>query len=75
MVFNTPFNTISAISWRPVLLGFELTTLVVIGTDCTGSCKSTYHTTTTTLGTLLNATYKVNMSGEKQKHKTVRAEI
>jgi len=24
--------------------GFELTTLVVIGTDCTGSCKSNYHT-------------------------------
>ena len=23
---------------------FELTTLVVIGTDCTGSCKSNYHT-------------------------------
>jgi hypothetical protein len=26
---------------------FELTTLLVIGTDCTGSCKSNYHTTTT----------------------------
>ena len=24
--------------------GFELTTLVVIGTDCIGSCKSNYHT-------------------------------
>ena len=24
----------------------ELTTLVVIGTDCTGSCKSNYHTIT-----------------------------
>jgi hypothetical protein len=23
--------------------GFELTTLVVIGTDCIGSCKSNYH--------------------------------
>ena len=23
--------------------GFELTTLVMIGTDCTGSCKSNYH--------------------------------
>jgi hypothetical protein len=23
---------------------FELTTLVVIGTDCIGSCKSSYHT-------------------------------
>jgi hypothetical protein len=27
---------------------FELTTLVVIGTDCTGSCKSNYHRITTT---------------------------
>ena len=27
---------------------FELTTSVVIGTDCTGSCKSNYHTITTT---------------------------
>ena len=28
--------------------GFELTTLVVIGTDSTGSCKSNYHTITNT---------------------------
>ena len=28
--------------------GFELTNLVVIGTDCTGSCKFNYHTITTT---------------------------
>ena len=27
---------------------FELTTLVVIGTDCIGSCNSNYHTLTTT---------------------------
>jgi hypothetical protein len=26
------------------LTGFELTTLVLIGTDCTGSYKSSYHT-------------------------------
>jgi hypothetical protein len=26
--------------------GFDLTTLVVIGTDCTDSCKSNYHTMT-----------------------------
>jgi hypothetical protein len=25
-------------------MGFKLTTLVVIGTDCTGSCKSNFHT-------------------------------
>ena len=28
--------------------GFKLTTLVVIGTDCTGSCKSNYHLIMTT---------------------------
>ena len=30
------------------LSGFELTMLVVIGTNCIGSCKSNYHTITTT---------------------------
>ena len=30
--------------------GFELTTIVVIGTDCTGSCKSNYLTIMTTTG-------------------------
>ena len=29
-------------------VGFELTISVVIGNDCTGSCKSNYHTITTT---------------------------
>ena len=29
--------------------GFKLTILVVIGTDCIGSCKSNYHTVMTTL--------------------------
>jgi len=29
-------------------VGFELTTLVVIGTDCIGSYESNYHTITTT---------------------------
>jgi hypothetical protein len=28
--------------------GFELATLIVIVTDCTCSCKSNYHTITTT---------------------------
>jgi hypothetical protein len=31
------------------ITGFELMTLVVIGTDYTGSCKSNYHTITTTM--------------------------
>ena len=49
MVFSTTFNNISVISWWSVLLvedtgvGFKLTTLVVIGTDCIGSYKSNYH--------------------------------
>ena len=49
MVFSTTFNNISVISWWSVLLvedtgvGFKLTTLVVIGTDCMGSYKSNYH--------------------------------
>jgi hypothetical protein len=29
-------------------MGFELTTLVLIGTDYIGSCKSNYHTIMTT---------------------------
>jgi hypothetical protein len=32
----------------------ELTTSVVIGTDCIGSCKSNYHTITTTTVPLLS---------------------
>jgi len=31
------------IEYTSLWAGFELTTLVVIGTDCTGSCKSNYH--------------------------------
>jgi hypothetical protein len=37
--------------------GFELTMLVVIGTDCIGSCKFNYHTFTTTTAPV---TYMVN---------------
>ena len=54
MVFNATFNNISVLSWRSLAhfitwccteytsswTGFELPTLVVIGTDCTGICKS-----------------------------------
>jgi len=31
------------------IIRFELRTLVVIGTDCTGSCKSNYHSIMTTM--------------------------
>jgi hypothetical protein len=67
MVLNATFKNISAILWRSVLLaeetgvprenyrtGFELTTLVVINTHCTGSCKSNYHTLTTMTAPLLH---------------------
>jgi hypothetical protein len=58
MVFNATFNNILVISWRSVLLveetgvlvaGFELITLVLIGTDYIGSCKSNYHMIMTTM--------------------------
>jgi hypothetical protein len=44
------WQTIShnVVSSTPCLKGFELTTLVVIDTDCIGSYKSNYHTITAT---------------------------
>ena len=36
----------SVVSSTPPWMGFELTTLVLIGTDCIGSYKSNYHTIT-----------------------------
>jgi hypothetical protein len=44
----TIFITWYCIEYTSPCTGFELATLVVIGTDCTGSCKSNYHTITTT---------------------------
>jgi hypothetical protein len=38
---------------------FELTTLVVIGTDCIGSYKFNYHTVTTTLWLLFNTKWAI----------------
>jgi hypothetical protein len=40
---------------------FELTTLVVIGTDCTCSCKSNYHTITTTTTPCKIRDYHINI--------------
>ena len=37
-----------ALSNTPAGSGFDLTILVVIGTDCIGSCKSNYHKITAT---------------------------
>jgi hypothetical protein len=43
---------------------FELTTSVMIGTDCIGSCKSTYHTITTTTAPPL----RISRFGKKDYH-------
>jgi len=44
MLYNSPYSR------------FELTTSVVLGTDCIGSCKSNYHTITATTILLCNLT-------------------
>ena len=46
-------NVVSSTPW----MGFKLTTLVVIGTDYTGSCKSNNHTITTTMAPVIR--YKI----------------
>jgi hypothetical protein len=43
----TNFITQCSIEYTSPCTGIESTTLVVTGTDCTGSCKSNYHTITT----------------------------
>ena len=43
----TNFITYSCIEYNLPRVRFELTTLVVIGTDCLGSCKSDNHKITT----------------------------
>ena len=40
---NLSHNSINCIEYTSSWAGFELTTLVVIGTDCIGSYKSNYH--------------------------------
>ena len=43
----TNFTTYCCIQYTSPWIKFELTTLVVIGTDCTSNCKSNYHMITT----------------------------
>ena len=45
----TNFITSCCIEYISSWTGFELTTLVVIGTDFSGICKSNYHTITTAM--------------------------
>jgi hypothetical protein len=54
------FITQSCIEYTSPWAGLELTTLVVLGTDYTGSCKSNYHTTTTT--TLKRLFHVINLT-------------
>jgi len=42
------FITLCCFEYTSPWTGFELTTLVLIGSDCTSSCKFNYHTITTT---------------------------
>ena len=40
---------------HPTWVGFELTILVVLGTDCIGSCKPNYHMTTIAIWHWMNS--------------------
>jgi hypothetical protein len=42
-------------------VGFELTMLVVIGTDCIGSYKSNYHTITTSPPTVVQVIFTIHV--------------
>ena len=57
----TNFITQLCTKYTSPWIGFELPILVVMGTDCTSSCKSNYHTITTT--TALN--YFLNKCSRK----------
>ena len=46
--------------------GFELTTVMVIETDCTGNCKSNYHTPTTASKTKVETALVDNETNEKK---------
>jgi hypothetical protein len=46
---NPDFITWCCFEYTSPWAGFELSTLVVIGTNCIGSCKSNYHTIITTM--------------------------
>jgi len=60
----TNFITYCCIEYTSPSTGFELTTIVVIGTDFTVSCKSNYHTITSRHDDLLlyfDSLYKVHV--------------
>ena len=49
---------ISCIEYTSPWVGLELTTLVLIGTDCTGKCKSNYSTIMTMTTPAINGTLR-----------------
>ena len=53
----TNFITYYCIEYTSPRTGFELTTLMVIETDCTGSCKCNYHTIMTTTNPSFDLSY------------------
>jgi hypothetical protein len=42
--YKTPYNRGEKQGASSTWTGFDLTTIVMTGTDCTGTCKSNYHT-------------------------------
>jgi hypothetical protein len=62
----TNFITKCCIEYTSPWTGFKLTTLVTIGTDCTGSCKSNYHTITTRTAPIADLKSKTNTKRQKQ---------
>ena len=55
----------NVVSSTPRLSGIRLTTLVVIGTDCIGSCRSNYHTIMNTTAALSEIIFQWNQMYEK----------
>jgi len=57
----TKFITKCCIEYTSPWAGIELTTSVAIGTDCTGSCRSNYHTITATTAPKTRSFMKLNI--------------
>jgi hypothetical protein len=68
----TNFITVCCIEYTSPWMGFKLTTLVVIGTDCISSCKSNYHVIKTTTATTYMYVHDliISVRGKVSVHKT-----
>ena len=49
-LYHIPLYRVQQVYYTSPWMGFKLTTSVVMGTECIGSCKSNYHTITATTG-------------------------